>query len=115
MATARQMFVINKLSRKLGVKGRVASRYVEAGYSVRVDPPLEGVDFTASKKGVRLAGIIITGRKTVDADTIENAKKIGEEYRVKPVIILYGSGPSITPEALRKAREYGVSLRRIRI
>ncbi len=106
---------MRKLTKRFGIKGRVAARYVAAGYSVTVNPPLEGVDFTASKHGVRYAGIIFWEKKSIGPEIIEKAHAIGEKYRVKPVIVLYGSGPKITAEALDKARELGVLVRRIRI
>ncbi len=114
MTTARQIFVSKKLMAKYGVKGRVASRYVRAGYSVTINPPLEGVDFTASKHGVRYAGIILWEKKTYGVEVVEKAHGIGEKYRVKPVIILYGSGPRLSEDTLAAAREKGIIIRRIR-
>jgi protein involved in ribonucleotide reduction len=114
MTGAKQIFLMRKLSSKYGVSGRVAARYVAAGYSVTVNPPLKDVDFVASKHGVRFAGIILSGKKLYGVEIVEKAREIGEKYRVKPLLILYGTGPRITVEALEKAREYGVIIRRIR-
>ncbi len=114
MTSARQIFLMKRLIRKYRVKGRVASRYIAAGYSVTINPPLEGVDFTASKHGVRFAGIILSDKKMYDVDIVEKAHEISEKYRVKPILILYGSGPRLSPKALEKAREYGVIVRRVR-
>lgn len=114
MTSAKRLFLMRKLREKYSVKGRVASRYIAAGFSVTINPPLTGVDFTATKHGFRYAGIILWEKKTYNTDVVEKAHSIGEKYRVKPLIILYGSGPRITREAVEKARELGVIIRRIR-
>lgn len=114
MTGARQIFVMKKLVKNYRHVGRVAARYVAAGYSVTVNPPLKGVDFTATKHGIRFAGIILAEKKTYGVEEIEKAKEIAEKYKVKPIIILYGAGPRLATEALEKAKEYGIIVRRIR-
>jgi hypothetical protein len=114
MTTARRIFIINKLLKKKNVVAKVAARYVAAGYSVTVNPPLKGVDFTASKKGVRYAGIVLWEKKKYGEEIIGKAKEIAEKYRVKSLIILYGSGPRIDNELIVKAREEGIIIRRVR-
>ncbi len=114
MTGARQIFLMKKLTKKYSIKGKVVSHYIAAGYSVTVNPPLKDVDFTASKHGVKYAGIILSNKKIYGVEMVEKAKEIGEKYKVKPVLILYGSGPKLSSEALSKAREYGVIIKRIR-
>ncbi|WP_244372467.1 hypothetical protein [Staphylothermus marinus] len=114
MTTARRMFVINKLLRKKNVVGKVAARYVAAGFNVTVNPPLKGVYFTASKHGVRYAGIVLWQKKKVGEEIIGKAKEIADKYKVKPIIILYGSGPIIDKDIVAKAREAGIIIKRIR-
>lgn len=114
MTGARQIFVMRKLITNYGYVGKVAAKYVAAGYSVTVNPPLKGVDFTASKHGIRFAGIIFAEKKTYGVEEIEKVKEIAEKYKVKPLIILYGAGPRITSEALEKAKKYGIIIKRIR-
>lgn len=114
MTTARRMFIINKLLKKKNIVGKVAARYVAAGFSVTVNPPLKGVDFTATKHSVRYAGIILWQKKKYGEEVVVKAKEIAEKYKVKPIVILYGSGPVVDKEVILKAREEGIIVKRIR-
>ncbi len=114
MTTAKRRFVINKLLSKKNVISKAATRYVAAGFSVTVNPPLKGVDFIAIKKNIKYAGIVLWKKKKYSEEVISKAKEIASKYNVKPVILLYGSGPRIDKEIVLKAKEEGIIIRRIR-
>lgn len=117
MVTARERFLWKKLREKYGIVGEVAGRYIAAGYGVTRDVKVGDIrfDLVASKDKQRLAIKIFHETKEITPDIIEAyalaAKRIGS----KPVIILYGKGPRISEEALNKAIELDVSLKRIQV
>jgi hypothetical protein len=80
MTTARRIFIINKLLEKKNAVAKVAARYVAAGYSATVNPPLKEVDFIASKKGTRYAGIVLWEKKRYGEEIINKAKEVAEKY-----------------------------------
>ncbi len=116
MTTAREAFIAKKLRSRYGPVGYVAGLYVKAGYSVRVGVSVGGrsLDILASKEGVRLAITVITGSGTYGRSVVEEAKKLGDALGAKPVLVLYGSGPKLSEEAVKAAEELGVSVRRVR-
>lgn len=116
MVTAREKFVWKKLREKYGVIGEVAGRYIAAGYGVSVNVKVGDVlfDIIASKKGEKLAIKVFYGARIVKSGEVEALVKAAENINGKPVIILYGSGPKVSEDALEKIREHGVGLKRIR-
>ncbi len=116
MSLARIVFMKRKLTRKFGVVGKVAGRYIEAGYSVHIGfpTPLGELDIVAKKGGTTLAITVINGSVTVDASKVEEAAKKARSINAKPVVVLYGSGPRLSDEAKKRAEEEGVVIRRVR-
>ncbi len=114
MTTGRQIFTIKKIAKRYGLVGKVAGRYVAAGYNVTVKPPIKGVDFIASGQGRRYGGFIFSGKTTVTPDKIEEVAKIAKTYGLEPLVVLYGRGAKITAEAIEKAKELDVKIRRVR-
>jgi len=109
MTTGRQIFTIKKIAKRYGLVGKVAGRYVAA-----VKPPIKGVDFIASGQGRRYGGFIFSGKTTVTPDKIEEVAKIAKTYGLEPLVVLYGRGAKITAEAIEKAKELDVKIRRVR-
>ncbi len=116
MSLARIVFMQKKLSRKFGVVGKVAGRYLEAGYSIHVgfDTPEGRVDIVAKKEGQVLAIDVVDGSVRVGPDTVEAVARKARSINAKPVLVLYGSGPKLTEEAKSRAKELGVSIKRVR-
>ena len=116
MSLARIVFMKKKLSRKFGVVGKVAGRYLEAGWSVHIgfETGAGTVDILAKKEGQVLAIDVVDGSVRVGPDAVEAIARKASRLRAKPVLVLYGSGPRLTEEAKAKARELGVTVRRVR-
>ncbi len=116
MSLARIVFLQKKLREKYGVEGYVAGLYLEAGYSVEVGFATgEGrVAVKAVKGGEVLAVDVLTEKKVYGVEAVEAIARKAKSIGAKPVLVLYGSGPRLSKEALEKARELGVRVRRVR-
>ncbi len=114
MTTAREAFEAKKLAQRYGVVGKVAGRYREAGYQVEVAAADEEspVNFTAYKKGEKLAVKVVWRSGPVALEVVDSLAEAAEG--AKPVLVLYGAGPKATGALLERAREKGVSIRRVR-
>lgn len=116
MSLARIVFEKKKLEARYGIEGVVAGRYVEAGY--RVEPGFKtshGVlSFVARKNGVILAVDVIYSSTIVGVDTLKTLVEKARSVNGKPVLVLYGSGPKLSKEAVEAAKTLGVVLRRVR-
>ncbi len=113
MTTAKIRFIVNKLLEKGGVINKVASRYVEAGYRVRIGFSRE-IDLYMVRRSERCGAKILWLKKTYSIEELNGFLEDCRKHGLKPIIILYGSGPHIDPESLSKLREDNVLVRRIR-
>ncbi len=116
MSLARIVFMQKKLRERFGVEGYVAGLYLEAGYNVNVGFETgEGRVSVRAVKGGEVLAIDVLGEKRVyGPDVVEAIARKAKSIGAKPVLVLYGSGPSLSKEALEKARELGVRVRRVR-
>ena len=113
MGFARTRYLAKVFRRKYGVKGIVASRYLEAGYSIsfNVSTKHGPVDFIAYRGKEKYAVIIAphnAGREIVEA-----LRRRAEVLQAKPVIIVYGKN-KLKEDAVAAARELDVTIRRVR-
>ncbi|MCE4624690.1 MAG: hypothetical protein F7C35_02340 [Desulfurococcales archaeon] len=113
MTTAREAFEAKKLAAKYGVVGKVAARYRTAGYQVVVKTTDEAAPFhfTATRKGEKLLVKVFHRVGQVPVEEVEKLAGAGEG---KKVLVLYGAGPKLSGEVTNKAKEVGVSIRRVR-
>jgi predicted RecB family endonuclease len=116
VVTARQRYTIRRLGRVYGIVGKVAGRYVAAGYSVELNHPTRygPIHIVARGNGQVLAVDVVyeRGRLTVDAARaiLEKAKLI----RARPILAAYGFRWSDIPEDVRRfCEENGVKLRTV--
>ncbi len=115
MTTARQRFVAKRLVRKYGVVGRIASLYIYAGYSVAFNKRVGDTVFDVIARGHgNVFAIKIVRGGIVEPQLVEALKRDSEKIGAKPIIVLYGAAPRVAPEAIEKAREAGVLLKRVR-
>ncbi|MCE4600080.1 MAG: hypothetical protein F7C38_00740 [Desulfurococcales archaeon] len=116
MTTAREAFEAKKLAQKYGVVGKVAGRYREAGYRVDVVTVDEAApyNFTAVKKGDKLAVKVYYKSGPVPVDIVEGLAGKAKEEGYKPILVLYGAGPKLSDQVRARAGELGVSIRRVR-
>jgi len=115
MTTAREAFEAKKLEAKYGVVGKVAGLYRRAGYDVVVETVDEEADynFIAKKKGEKLIVKVYKKSGKVPVEVVEKLAGAAGEG-VKPILVVYGAGPKLTGELQAKAKELGVSVRRVR-
>ncbi len=115
MTTAKRIFESKMLSEKYGALGKVAGRYIKAGYSIRgVD--LEERSFIAARRGEKLLVKVIWNVNKIDDSMLDELKNKAKTLNAKPLLIVYGAKPRVS--AIRsiidsiKARE--ISFRRIK-
>ena len=116
MSLAKIRFTQKILKEKFGVKGIVAGRYLEAGYHVRIDYETSKgkVDVYAVKENNKYAIKVIDKNTNVAIDEVNEIYEKAKSINAKPLIILYGSGPKVPEDVLKKAQELGVNFRRMR-
>ncbi len=116
MTLAEIVFQARKLEKRYGVEGKVAARYVEAGYSVTMlfDTSKGRISFVAKKAGEVIAADVVYGKIRVTSEIVEKLAEKAASINAKPVLILYGGGPELTEEALKAAKEKNVAVKRIR-
>ncbi len=116
MTTAREAFEAKKLAQKYGVIGKVAGRYVTAGYSVDVvtTDSTAPYHFTAVKKGEKLAVRVYEKSGRVPTSVVLELAEKAKSDGYKPILVLYGSGPKVTDEVVTVARDNNVVIRRVR-
>jgi len=114
VVTARQRYVVRRLKKAYGVVGKVAGRYVAAGYSVELNYPTRygPVHVVARGRGQVLAVDIVYGRGRLTADAARSILEKAKLIKARPVLAVYGLSWSGMPEELRGfCEESGVKLR----
>ena len=116
MTLAEIVFQQKKLEQKYGVEGKVAGRYVEAGFHVRMHVATKHgtVSFVAIKGKEKFAVDVVNGKKVLGKADLDSLKKKAESLSAKPVLVLYGSGPRLDDEAKNYAKENSIEVKRIR-
>lgn len=98
----------NRLVEKYGVLGKVASRYVLAGYSVRI----QGNIILASRGSNNLVIAVATNDKEVK-DLVSKVLSESKKLNRKPLIVLYGRN-KWRNDTVSLIREHGISYRMVR-
>jgi len=116
MTTAREAFEAKKLESKYGVVGKVAGLYRRAGFDVTVESAEEEAvfNFTAKRKGERLVVKVYKKSGRVPVEVLEKLAEAAKEKGFRPILVVYGAGPKLSSELQARAKELGVSLRRVR-
>ena len=115
MATARQKYISRVLARKYGLVGRVAGRYVEAGYSVELFHPTRlGPLHILAHKGNGIIAIEVFNKGLVTLDAVKSLHEKSKLVKARPVVLLYGNSVGLSSEAESYCRENGVKIRRLR-
>ncbi len=116
MALSRIVFMSKKLREKFGVEGIVASRYLEAGYSVRIgfNTPRGRLSIIAKKEGKVLAIDVVHEKRLVTSNDIVEISEKAKSINAKPILVIYGRGPKVSNEAKEKAKELGVEIKFIK-
>jgi hypothetical protein len=115
MVTAREAFEAKKLASKYGIPGKVAARYRMAGYTIEMlsaDPDADA-HFKAIKRREALLVRVYWSSTRVSEDVLKRLAEAAKEGS-KAVLVLYGAGPRITEDFLSKAKELGITVKRVR-
>ena len=105
MGNWRAIYIANTLIKKYGVVGKVASRYVLAGFSVRVN----GKYIYAKKEGNNLViGVAINEAEanSIINELLDKARKL----RSTPILAIFGR-ESISREFIDRLTKEGVKVR----
>ncbi|MET1102121.1 MAG: hypothetical protein ABWW69_06590 [Pyrodictiaceae archaeon] len=115
MSLARIVFAQKKLRKRYGYKGSVAGRYLEAGFSVRLNIRTKSgvLDILAVKGSTRLAIDVRTIDEVREDDLASLAEK-AKSLKAKPVLVVYGAGGKLDDKVVSKAHEYGILIKRVR-
>jgi len=115
MVTAKEAFEAKKLASKYGVPGKVAARYRMAGYNIEMlsAEPDADAHFKAVKRRESLIVRVYWSSTKVPEDVLERLANVAGKS-LKAVLVLYGAGPRVTEEFLNKAKELGISVKRVR-
>ncbi len=115
MTLARIVHMGKVFRKKYGVKGIVAARYLEAGFSVSVNVATrEGLaDFVAERMGEKILVDVIVSRKP-SVDDVKRVKAKAASIKAKPVLALYGYHGQVPREVLEAAKAEGVKIKRVR-
>ncbi len=108
MSNWRRIYLSNTLTRKYGILGRVASRYVLAGFSVRVNNDHILIKGRNESKVV----VVVESSKEL-RDKAGKVKELAKRLSSKPVIAVYGRC-KISDEDLEKVVNEGIQIKFIR-
>ncbi len=115
MSLAEIRFIQKKLKEKYGNIGVIAGKYVEAGYSVNVRRTKTSkgiIDIVAIKGGEKLAIDVYDKTGVISPDIIEGVYEKAKQVNAKPILAIWGRGAKISSEALSRAKELDVKIKR---
>jgi hypothetical protein len=101
-------YVANTLESKYGILGKVAARYVRAGFSVKV-----GNVFITARKGSSGYLIAVAVNPKEARTKFERLKEAATKSGLTPVLVLYGKG-RFTRELVEELRSEGITIKRLR-
>ncbi len=108
MSGWRRTYLANTLVRKYGILGKVASRYVLAGFSVRVFKDY----ILARGRGESRVVCVITNVKEL-SDKLPRVKELAKKLLSKPTLVVYGKC-KIPDELIEKVTSEGVGIKFVR-
>lgn len=116
MATAKTRYLQKIYEEKHGCIGKVASRYLEAGYSIELmhSTRYGCVHILARKSNMVLAIDVVDKQGTVTIDMVKLLLDKSKLLRARPILILYSDGPKIDDEVHKFCVEHGIKIRRLR-
>jgi len=106
--------LIRKYEKAHGILGKVAGRYIAAGYSVELNHPTRfgAINIIARKEGEILAIDVITEKSKLNVDSAKALVEKAKLIKAKPILFAYGFSWVEIPEDLRKfCEENDVKLR----
>jgi hypothetical protein len=117
MITAKVRYFQKVFEDKYGVIGRVAGKYLEAGYSIEFMHPTRygKVHILARKEGKILAIEVVDKPGNLDENTVKTFLEKVKLLNAKPVLVLYSDGPRLSDDLHKFCIDNGIKIRRIRV
>ncbi len=112
MTTGRLIFKSKILEKKYGLKGKVASHYLKAGYQVSI-PRNQPVDIIAVGNKNRFVIKVVARKNELTSETIKGVQEYAKRANARAIIAIYG-GLKVDKEFIENATSSGVKLKRIR-
>ncbi len=114
---SRAKYICRIYEKKYGVVGRIAKRYIMAGYSVEFMHPTRygSIHIVARGDGQKIAIEVFDKSSTVSMETVSRLLEKSKLIGAKPILILYSNGPRIDNEVYRYCIENGIKIRRIKV
>jgi len=114
LSISRIRYISKIFAKKYGATGKVASRYLQAGFSIRfLGNQGQGEEFLAAKSGVNYYVRVFATRPPSLRD-IELLAKSAEKYNAKPVVVLYGRLKPLKEEVVSALKEKNITVKRVR-
>ncbi|MEM1896997.1 MAG: hypothetical protein QXG46_05400 [Ignisphaera sp.] len=117
MTSAKIRYIQNIYEKKYGRLGKIASRYIGAGYSVEFNHPTRygSVSLLVRGKGSVMAIEVVDSNEKVDAEKVKVFIEKAKLLKAKPVLILYSASPKLNDDVMKLCRDNGVKIRRIKL
>ncbi|MCS7111285.1 MAG: hypothetical protein RMI45_00950 [Ignisphaera sp.] len=112
----RMLYLCKIFERRYGVIGRVARRYLMAGYSVEFMHPTRygSIHIIARRGSEKIAVEVFEKPSSVTMDTATRLLEKSRLVGAKPLLVLYSSGPRMDSTMRNYCAENGIRIRRIR-
>lgn len=116
MATNRARYLSNLYKRKYGAIGKVASKYIEAGYSVEfMHPTRYGAIHIVARGNNQIFAIEVFDKpSTISIDVVNSLLEKSKLIKAKPILAIYSNGPRLTDDVYRFCVENGIKIKRIK-
>ena len=116
MTLAQIRYLQKRWAREYREIGKVAGRYLEAGYHVRLMHPTRygPAQILVQGKGHKFVVEVFKGPGNVAKSIVDVLAKKAELLKAKPILVLYGRGVNIDDETRKLAEDNGVKIRWIK-
>ncbi|MEM1541701.1 MAG: hypothetical protein QW101_05645 [Ignisphaera sp.] len=117
MTSAKIRYIQNIYEKKYGRLGRIAGRYVGAGYGVEFNHPTRygPVSLLVRGRGSIMAIEVVENNDKVDIEKIKVFIEKAKLLKAKPVLILYSTGSKLSDDVRKLCMDNGVKIRRIKL
>jgi hypothetical protein len=116
MATNRARYLSNLYKRKYGAIGEVASKYIEAGYSVEFMYPTRygAIHIVARGNNQVFAIEVFDKPSTISIDVVNSLLEKSKLIKAKPILAIYSNDPRLTDDVYRFCVENGIKIKRVK-
>jgi len=117
MVTARARYLIERLEQKFGAVGRVAGRYIAAGFSVELMHPTRyGPIHIIARggKGKILAVEVVEQVNKVTVDQVKTFLEKAKLIKAKPILAIYSNDFKLPDDIYKFCKENGIKIKVVR-